>query len=263
MADEAPVESPPLAQDMVVAAGDSESWAAWLRLLLTRARSRLAQASLVLVGALLGGVFGLWLFAKVADDVMEQETHGLDNAVYLSLRQFASPGLDRLATALSWMGSELVAVLLAVLLLVMAYQRRWGVAVSLAMVAAGAQFLNNVLKAFFQRQRPNPTTFFIPAQAFSFPSGHAMVSASFYCFVAYLGWRLIPNRVARVVLVVVLGVVVFLIGLSRVYLGVHYFTDVIAGYAAGLVWTEAVILAGMFLSVRGRSLARPVAIAPP
>jgi hypothetical protein len=112
--------------------------------------------------------------------------------------------------------------------------------------------LNNVLKDLFHRTRPAPVEWLaVPAQAWSFPSGHAMVSAAFYLFLAYLGWRIMRGRV-RVLWTVGLLVLVLAIGLSRLYLGVHYLTDVVAGYIAGFLWTDTVIVSEVLLA-RGRA----------
>jgi undecaprenyl-diphosphatase len=125
--------------------------------------------------------------------------------------------------------------------------------VSLLLVVVGAQLLNNVLKDAFQRERPTPVTGLISAQQFSFPSGHAMVSAAFYLFLAYMAWKLIRGRWQRALMVGGLVLLVLLIGISRLYLEAHYLTDVIAGYLAGVLWAESVILGGWVLTMRTQS----------
>ncbi len=116
-------------------------------------------------------------------------------------------------------------------------------------MSTGAQLLNNVLKDLFQRTRPAPVAGLIPAQAFSFPSGHAMVAAAFYLFLAYLGWRLLRGW-RQVAFTGTLLALILAIGLARLYLGVHYLTDVVAGYLAGFLWTDAVIIGGHLLGRR-------------
>ncbi len=117
------------------------------------------------------------------------------------------------------------------------------------LVTGGAQLLNDVLKGEFHRVRPAPVLGMIPVQAFSFPSGHAMVSAAFYGFLAYLSWRVLRGwwRTASTLALLAL---VLAIGLSRLYLGVHYLTDVLAGYLAGFVWADTVILGSRLLARR-------------
>ena len=243
-------------REPVVAAGDARAWAAWLCHLLTVARARLAGAVALLFGALLVSGAALWLFGALADGMAEGETAAVDEGVVTALRRAASPSLDEFARVASAFGSEVVAVLLVVLLGYFALRRRWGAAVSLVVVTVGVQLLNNVLKDHFRRPRPAPVLGLLPAQAWSFPSGHAMVAAAFYLFLAYLGWRLLrgPARLAWTGLLVAL---VLLIDLSRLYLSVHYLTDVVAGNAVGLAWTAAVIGSGNLLALRRRPSAGP------
>ena len=100
-----------------------------------------------------------------------------------------------------------------------------------------------VLPSLTVQRAAGPLADVIAAQAFSFPSGHAMVACAFYLFVAYLGWHLLPGW-WRAIAIACLLALVLLIGFSRLYLGVHYLTDVVAGYLAGFIWTDAVIIGG-------------------
>ncbi len=235
--------------DPTVAAASPGGWWAWLQALFAHAKGRLAGASLLLAGALFVEAAALWFFGDLAGEVMEGETQSLDQGVFQFLRSFASPSGDEFARLVSAMGSEVVALLLVVITAYFLVRRRWGAAVSLVLVTGGAQLLNDVLKDHFRRTRPVAVPSFIHAQTWSFPSGHAMVSAAFYLFLIYVGWRLLRG-VGRWVWVLTLSALVLLIGLSRMYLGAHYLTDVVAGYAAGAAWTVAVILAGRALVVR-------------
>jgi undecaprenyl-diphosphatase len=201
----------------------------------------------------LAGVIVLYLFAWLADEVLAQETATLDLAASTYLQQFSSsPQLTIAAEAISLLGSEAIWVFGAILLAVFARQRRWGSAVALVLVTGGAQLVNNILKSLFHRTRPAPVvTAFIAAQQFSFPSGHAMVSAAFYFYLAYLSWQVVHGW-KRTVLMVGLVILVLLIGVSRIYLGVHYLSDVLAGYLAGFVWTDAVIIGSQLLARHSR-----------
>jgi len=106
-------------------------------------------------------------------------------------------------------------------------------AVWLAITLVGAFILNEVAKVIFQRPRPQPFFGLTAPFTFSFPSGHALVSCCFYLAIAELLPRKPVNRVIALILVT-------LIGLSRVYLGVHYPTDVVGGYLGAIAWTGAV-----------------------
>jgi membrane-associated phospholipid phosphatase len=219
-------------------------------------RERLAESSAIVVAGFVCVVVFLYAFAWLADQVLEQETQALDLAALAFLRQFSSPELTLAAQAVSLLGAEAIWGIAAVLLAWFIWRHRWTTAVTLALVAGGAQILNDFLKALFQRARPEPVVSFIAAQGFSFPSGHAMVSAAFYLYLAYLTWRFVHGW-WRGVLIVGLLLLVLLIGLSRLYLEVHYLSDVIAGYLAGFLWTDAVILANQALTARSRSRPLP------
>jgi undecaprenyl-diphosphatase len=240
--------------DPRVASAPDQAWEGWAEDVQARPQ-QVAEFGLALVLGFVGGVVALLAFAWVAEEVLGRQTQQLDDATLAYLRQFSSPTLDVLALGVSMLGSEVVALVGVVLLAVFAWQRRWGAACGLLLVVAGAQVLNDVLKDFFHRTRPAPlATGIIQAQQFSFPSGHAMVSAAFYVFLAYLAWRLVVQPWWRAVLVSGLVLVVLLIGLARLYLAAHFLSDVVAGYFVGFLWTDAVILGGRFLQVRRHRL---------
>jgi membrane-associated phospholipid phosphatase len=230
-----------------VVRGETREWLAWFDHLVHHGRRRLAALSLTLVVGFLSSIIAMYLFAQIADQVMDRDTIRIDNSVLIGLQRVGSPELDLVARRVTLLGSEGLAVVMIVLLVIFGVRRRWGAAIALVLTTAGAQILNEILKDLFRRTRPAPVEFIFPAQEFSFPSGHAMVSASFYLFLAYVSWRVLhgwPRILAVAGLLTLIGV----IGLTRLYLGVHFFTDVVAGYLAGLAWTAAVIVGGRLLA---------------
>jgi membrane-associated phospholipid phosphatase len=245
--------------DPTVDARSPSGWRAWLRQLSHFQQERLAQFGVILLGGFVAAALSLYAFAWLATQVLQQETQAVDTATLQSLQRFDAPQLTLLANAISLMGSQAVVVAAAALLVVFFWQRRWGAAVSLILVAGGAQLLNDVLKEAFHRTRPTPISGYLEAQQYSFPSGHAMVSAAFYLYLAYLTWRLVHGHWRRALLVIGLFLLVVLIGLSRLYLEAHYLSDVIAGYLAGILWTDSVIVGGRVLTLRTRHATR----APP
>lgn len=235
--------TPNSSEEPTLARATPRQWRAWLAHLLDAGMRQVGWAGLLLLLAFGAACLALYGFLVVADEVTEGDTVRLDLAVLTWLQQFSSPALDGIMWGLSALGAEAVLVLLVVLVLALVQRGRWGAATALVLTTVGAQLLNNVLKDFYQRPRPTPVGGLIPAQAFSFPSGHAMVATAFYLFVAYLAWRLLQGW-RRMACTAALMVLIGLIGLSRLYLGVHYLTDVVAGVLAGSVWTSAVIVAG-------------------
>jgi undecaprenyl-diphosphatase len=235
--------------DPTVATRSPSGWRHWLDDLGHYEQQRLAEFGAVLLAGFVAAAVLLYAFAWIASEVLEQDTQSLDFAVLTYLQGFSSPPLTLIAVGLSAMGSQVVLAIGVALLCLFLYQRRWGAALSLVLVTVGAQLLNDVLKDAFHRARPTPVTGLIDAQQFSFPSGHAMVAAAFYLYLAYLTWRLVRGR-WRGLLVAGLVLLVLLIGLARLYLEAHYLSDVIAGFLAGVLWTEAVILSGRVLTLR-------------
>jgi undecaprenyl-diphosphatase len=265
VSDQGPPNPPaPSAAEPTLARAQPATWRAFAAYLLHAGRQRLVEVGLVLVAGFVAALLCIVLFAKLASEVVEQETMQLDLAVLLWLRQFRSPALDLAMQGISLLGSQVLAVFWLLLLVVFGRQRRWGTVAALLLIVIGAYLLNSAMKEVFERTRPTPIFSLDPAQTWSFPSGHASVSAAFYSFLAYLSWRLL-HGVRHLLWTAALLVVVVLIGLSRLYLGVHYLTDVVAGYLAGFVWTDAVIIGGRILGrVRApRPTDSPAANQPP
>jgi membrane-associated phospholipid phosphatase len=232
-----------------VVAASSRGWRTWLIGLARHGQQRIADLGLALLLGFGSAVASLYLFSAIAGGVLQRDSQWLDDAALAWLHQFSSPVLDRVAAGFSTLGREGLVVSLVLILILLGRQRRWGGVVALLLTTAGAFVLNDIMKDLFQRTRPNPLEGLTPAQAFSFPSGHAMVSAAFCFFLAYLTWRLVRGW-RRAAWMTALVLLVFLIGLSRMYLGVHYLTDVVAGYLAGFLWTDAVIIGGRLLGRR-------------
>jgi undecaprenyl-diphosphatase len=132
-------------------------------------------------------------------------------------------------------GSPSVALALALVVCVALYRRRQLVdAALLPLVLGGAELLNLILKLSFHRERPEVA--FVHLDTYSFPSGHAMISTAAYGAFAYLAWSRLQTRRSRLTLVAGTSLLVALIGFSRIYLGVHYLSDVLAGVAGGVFW---------------------------
>jgi len=192
----------------------------------------------------------MWLFLRLADEVLERDTIALDAWASGLILNLKSAPMDVVMRALSTLGNELIWVLAPLAVLLFLWQRRWGAAVLLVLVTVGAQLLNNVLKADFVRARPIPMAGgLIDAQQYSFPSGHAMMGAAFYSFLAYLLWRQ-ARGLWRWVVPLALALLLVLLGISRIYLEAHYLTDVLAGFAAGFLWTDVIIVASSILIAR-------------
>ena len=191
------------------------------------------------VGLLLSvGVIAL--FAKIVEDVVEGESRRFDETILLFIHGYTPGWLDgplRLVTALDYYWVVLPLLVVAVY----AFYRK-GRKISAALLAVstlGGMVLTTTLKSLFQRSRPELFDSGYEASFYSFPSGHATAAAGFYGTLALLvAWRLTGFRRWAVAAAGV--ALVLLIGFSRLYLGVHYPTDVIAGFLAAPLWVITV-----------------------
>jgi undecaprenyl-diphosphatase len=182
------------------------------------------------IAALAAGLFFAWLAAEV----MRGNTIGFDLAVRAAIHSWASPPLTYFMEGVTLLGESWFLIPLGLLLSAFLVRRgRARAAVALACSAAGGEIINSILKAIFHRPRPEAFFGFPQPFYYSFPSGHAMVSVSFYSALT----AILAAGGAHKAAYWALGTATpLLIGFSRVYLGVHYPTDVLAGYAAGIVW---------------------------
>ncbi|HOK47362.1 MAG TPA: phosphatase PAP2 family protein [Bryobacteraceae bacterium] len=201
-------------------------------------------------------VFALFVFAWLADEMLKGDTRAFDQSVRLAFNAHASPALTAAMRVFTFLGSPVAVAAISGVVAVLFYYWRWRRALLLFVITlAGAAVLNATLKLAFQRPRP-PDTFFETATpaSYSFPSGHAMLSVCLFGTLAVLVSPRLRSRAGQVAVWLAAIALVLAIGLSRIYLGVHYPSDVIAGYAAAVVWVAAVALADHLL--RRRRVAR-------
>jgi undecaprenyl-diphosphatase len=196
-------------------------------------RPKLASG-IVAIG-FVGVVIGLVVFGSLAVEIRGQELSALDAVATPFLHDRASPIRDAVMNVATFVGSDYVILpLLGVGVTLLVRARRTRAAVFLGVAVAGSVAINWIMKLTFQRPRPKLPWAHVPPD-YSFPSGHTMNSFVLFVGLAVLAWVLFGRRIGMLAVAVALGVV-FLIGTSRIYLGYHYFTDVIGGVAAGLVW---------------------------
>jgi membrane-associated phospholipid phosphatase len=199
---------------------------------------------MVLILGFLVAVCALWFFAWLAEEMLEGATAQFDSQVRSAIHAHSSDQLTAIMKLLTFFGSSLLMAPLAILILAICYIRReFHVLEILAATFAGAVVLELLLKVIFQRPRPVPF-FDLPQPAtYSFPSGHALFSFCFFAGLAVVVSPRLAHPAARIALWFFAFALIFGIGFSRVYLGVHYPSDVLAGYAAGIVWVATLQLA--------------------
>jgi undecaprenyl-diphosphatase len=197
---------------------------------------------LVVVGGFVAVFACLLVLGAIAEDIHEQEAIALDALVTPLFHRLASPILDALMRAFTDLGSTLVIaplLVIALVLLVARGHRREALFLFVSML--GSLLLNQSLKLIFHRARPQLDWALVQPE-YSFPSGHSMNSFVFYVALALIVWVLRGRRAGLLALVVAL-MVALLVGISRIYLGFHYFTDVVGGFLAGAVWLFVVAAA--------------------
>lgn len=183
----------------------------------------------------------LWIFVAIADVILEKQTLAFDTQILLAIRQIHTPLLDRLMVLITFLGEPWVLMVLAIVLgMALILQKHRLEALTLLVSSSGALGLNIWLKEIFARSRPALWEQILDVRFYSFPSGHAMMSLVVYAVLAY-GLAL---RFRHQQAIIVLGSIALIavIGFSRLYIGVHWPTDVIGGYAAGLVWVITCLL---------------------
>ena len=195
----------------------------------------------VLIVSLGISLLALLFFSWLAREVFEGELSAFDTHIRLIVHQWANPSFTLAMQAISDLGSPVFLSALFVALIVTFLLLRWrNAALWLAISMAGALTLDVTLKDLFHRARP-PAYFVPQPSTYSFPSGHALGSFCFYMVVSGLLTARMHSLPVRVAIWVFAALLVAAIGFSRVYLGVHWPTDVIAGYAAAAFWVGGLV----------------------
>jgi undecaprenyl-diphosphatase len=210
--------------------------------------------------AALAIVLALLAFSKTAGEMREGDLREFDDGVLRMMRSADDPSvpigpawLVQVAIDVTALGGT--GVLAIILLIVVGYLafEGWYDAIALIVVAtAGGGLLSEVLKWWFARKRPEIVPHLINVGSASFPSGHSLLAVVTYLTLGAVLARFVRRRRSRTYCIVVSLLLALLIGLSRVYLGVHYPTDVLAGWSAGLAWALPCWLVARYLQYRGR-----------
>lgn len=211
---------------------------------------RLAHTELVALSALLVIGLGVLIFAELADDMREADGQAFDQWVLSAVRPNADPSdawgpwwLSTAANDLTALGGISVLTLLATIAVIfLVIQKKRLSALLLVFGLLGGVTLSEGLKALFERARPPEQFQAVETINASFPSGHALLSTVFYLSLAVMLSRAFPRRRLKVYVIGVGVVIAVLVGLTRIYLGAHWATDVFAGWSVGAAWAMALWL---------------------
>jgi membrane-associated phospholipid phosphatase len=196
-----------------------------------------ALLSVQLIVVLIFFICALVIFTVIAYRVFRLQYQQFDFFVFDQLAAIVSPGVTRFMQFITFFGNHLFLIPANVLLIVyflFIKKHKW-YSIKVPVVAIGGVLLMFLLKQIFNRPRPL-IPLLEPVRGLSFPSGHAMMSVSFYGLLIILAWENVYSGFRKWLITVLLVLFILLIGFSRIYLRLHYFSDVIAGFAAGVIW---------------------------
>ena len=200
------------------------------------------QFSVLLAGIVVAG--GLWGFVELAEVARDTTAHAFDTDIMLAFREAGRPDdpvgppwFEEAVRDITALGSMVVLVLVTATvifyLLLIGWRRQ---ALSVLVAVGGGQILSSLLKLGIDRPRPDLVSHLVNVQTLSFPSGHAMMAAVTYLTLGSMLAGIVPGRATRIYVLSVAILVTLLVGVSRVYLGVHWPSDVLAGWCAGFAW---------------------------
>lgn len=174
--------------------------------------------------------FGIILFLIILILVVFKSTSAFDSTIYNFIISFRHPFLDAYFKIITLLGNpNMVIIILGFLILLFRDKK----ALILTINVFSSVSINSIIKHIIRRKRPT-VKHLIKQGGFSFPSGHAMISICLYGYLLYLVQKEVKNKVIKNILTIILTLIIISIGLSRIYLGVHFATDIIAGYCLAL-----------------------------
>tara|TARA_R110000868_G_scaffold71637_3_gene209549 strand:- start:504 stop:1232 length:729 start_codon:yes stop_codon:yes gene_type:complete len=198
---------------------------------------------ITVIVALVIVVGGINLFVELTETLKTEMLTTYDTAITDYVISYRNPGLTSYFKFMTNIGDVygyliVLAVFLLVSLLVF---KRWKYVVQATLVLALATISNMMLKRFIDRARPS-IEHLVSVETLSYPSGHAMSAMAFYGFLIFLVTKFNINKVMKYVLILVLITLILSIGISRIYLGVHFPSDIAGGFIAGLIWVVFCVL---------------------
>lgn len=202
-----------------------------------RAWAQLALLSFELILILVLFFISVLGFAFLVNRIFRLKRTGMDNRVFNFMEKYTTDTNTGIMKFITFFGTHtfLIPANLALIAYFLFIRRHKWYSIKVPVVAIGSVTMMSLLKLFFSRPRPL-TPILSEVRGFSFPSGHAMSAMTFYGLLIYLVYRYLTGAITRTVLIGFLGLFILMIGVSRIYLRVHYTSDVLAGFAMGIIW---------------------------
>ena len=195
-------------------------------------------------------ILTLYILANLSEEVLEKEAFAFDRSILLHIHELANPVLDTLMISITRIGDPRTVVPMTLVIFCFLWWQRYRLeAKFFALNAFGGAVLSYVLKLAFSKPRPQLWPQLISEKTFSYPSGHALGSMVLYGFLSYLLATLYPRYSRAFYSIATL--LILAIGFSRLYLGVHWPTDIIAGYGIGFLWITVCIMLMRLQKIRG------------
>jgi membrane-associated phospholipid phosphatase len=204
--------------------------------------------ALLLLAGLIMSIVVTLMMAKVHEEISQPFLEHVDQSILQNIHAHDTPTLTRLAFTLTFIGSPkalVPGILIAAIVLWIVKLRHD--AVLLVVAIGGAALIDTALKLHFRRIRPTVPWALVTEHSFSFPSGHSVGAVVLYGTITYLIWNHLNDFAERVAVIASALLLIAGIGLSRVYIGVHYPTDVAAGYLVGLLWLLTLVGSNEYL----------------
>nr|WP_263326368.1 phosphatase PAP2 family protein [Neobacillus sp. Marseille-Q6967] len=182
-------------------------------------------------------LLSLLAFSMMAFLINADKVNNFDSTIIQFIQGFEAPVLTQIMEFFTFIGSTATVIVLCLVIIFFLYKvlHHRTELILFVVVVAGSPLLNFILKSIFQRARPDLHRL-IEIGGYSFPSGHAMNAFTVYGILTFLLWRHIFNRSGRTLLLLFSSIMIAMIGISRIYLGVHYPSDIIGGYLASAFW---------------------------
>ena len=171
------------------------------------------------------------LFCFITGLVIFNKTGFIDDFGYRTVRSLENSFFDKYFVGITKLGNEIV-VIGIVLALVLLFRNRHSI--MFVLLAANSAITNSLIKLVIKRSRPDVLNLIVQG-GYSFPSGHSMIAVCVYGYLLYLAYTKINNKYLKYGLSILLGIVILSIGISRIYVGVHYTSDVLGGFILGLI----------------------------
>lgn len=175
----------------------------------------------------------IMIFCDILEDIFQNEIGYFDNTIYSIISNCITEPITTILKLITNLGGAIGLITISLIILIFIKNKKIGIYTSINLIIIAA--INQVLKHIIQRPRPIEFRI-INENGYSFPSGHSMVSMAFYGFLIYIAYKNIENKYIKIAICIILSILILLIGISRIYLGVHYASDVIGGFCFSIAY---------------------------